>query len=1040
MFRDRASNPSWLGSLRVQLGDSQRTHLLAMMGLFFLVVCAVGILRPIKNSLALDGLGAHDFYKVYLVSAGVVVFVPIFNRLSEMLSWRSLFAAIALFFAINLVLFRIWYAEGSGLFGLVFYGWYDLFTAALVTQFFMATQLYFDARSAKRAYPIVIGAASVGAALGGGITGLFAQTLGTPNLLLVAAALVGLFAAGIPWVLGDSAGSLLGAARAAPRQGPRAAGGQPATAARHTGTGRATLRELFADRQVRLIAGTVLLTIVVKQLVDYQFNAITKDVFVTLDAVSAFQGKFNAATQWLPLVVLVGLRPALRRWGIGAAVMLLPVVMLGSTVALAVTFGLWAAVAAKGAETSMRYSAERAGREMLYVPVRDEIKLKAKAYIDVAIEKGAGKVTGALLIMALLMIMDYRQMAWVTAMLAAVWVGLAIAVRQQYVRTLAQSIEGRFASLRGVGATLVDASTLPVVQRALAGPAPLRVAFALELLEQLPPRDLVTVLPQLNDLLEHAEPEIRAHALVLIARAADAGDAAAAAGVDADRLRARLLDPVQAVREAAARALLAASGADAPNVLRLLLHSDQPAVRTAALSCVTVAGSVPASSTGRSAVVGLRRGKAQRPAAAPVRELALVAETMLRAGAAEDFVEPFIDDEDPRVRGAALRSAALLGRVEYCGRMIAALGEPAVREAARDALSIAGEPAARLLAAALLDDATPARIRRAIPATLSRFPTQANINAMLRLVLAPETDQILDYRTLKALSKLRARHPVLSFDPGLVRVVAERECDQAELYAAVRLALPSLAHHGPLKELLSRALDDAFEERREGVFRCLGLMYEPEPVRRAYEAVTSGAPAERAKAVEWLEETIGVELFRRLSAVLEPDRRLLCPRPAGELVQDGDAWVALLARLLTSGTENRMHLVEKVFLLQDVDLLRGARGSHVALLASIAEEVDVAAGAELICEGDVPAAMYVVMSGSVELHGVGHRLVLGPEQAFGTWALIDEQPSPIRARALEPSRLLRVTREDFHDLLADHSELALGLLRGLAHRVRSLVA
>jgi hypothetical protein len=77
--------------------------------------------------------------------------------------------------------------EGSAAFGLIFYGWYDLFAAALVTQFFMATQFYFNARSAKRAYPLVIAGGSIGATLGGAITGFFAESVGTPNLLLVAA-------------------------------------------------------------------------------------------------------------------------------------------------------------------------------------------------------------------------------------------------------------------------------------------------------------------------------------------------------------------------------------------------------------------------------------------------------------------------------------------------------------------------------------------------------------------------------------------------------------------------------------------------------------------------------------------------------------------------------------------------------------------------------------------------------------------------------------------------------------------------------------
>ena len=75
--------PDYVGPNRREL-----PRLLAMMGLFFLVVCAVGILRPIKNALALDGLGDTDFYKVYLVSAVVVLFVPIYNKLADRLPWR----------------------------------------------------------------------------------------------------------------------------------------------------------------------------------------------------------------------------------------------------------------------------------------------------------------------------------------------------------------------------------------------------------------------------------------------------------------------------------------------------------------------------------------------------------------------------------------------------------------------------------------------------------------------------------------------------------------------------------------------------------------------------------------------------------------------------------------------------------------------------------------------------------------------------------------------------------------------------------------
>jgi ATP:ADP antiporter, AAA family len=997
--------------------SEERLRLLLMMGLFFLVVCAVGILRPIKNSLALDGLGSTDFFKVYFVSAFVVLFVPIFNRLSDRFAWKWLLPGVALFFALNLVQLRLAYVEGSAAFGLIFYGWYDLFAAALVTQFFMATQLFFDARSAKKAYPLVIAGGSLGATLGGAITGFFAESVGTPNLLLVAAALIMVFALAMPWVWGQAA---------APKPRPADA----ATTTLETGE----LRRIFANRHVRLIALTVLMTVLVKQLVDFQYNALTKEVFETRDAVSAFQGKFNAATQWLPLVVLAGLRPALRRWGVGAAVLLLPLCMLATTGALAVTFGLWAAVAAKGSETALRYSAERAGREILYVPVPDEIKLKAKAYIDVAIEKGLGKVLSALLLGLLLSFLSLRQVAYVSVILAVGWFFMAVAMRREYVRTLARAIEGRFASLRGLFMALTDASSLPVLRAALNGESPLRSGFALDLLRQAPAADVRPVAAELNQLATHAEERLRAGALEQLSRIPELADEAV--------LRGALSDANAEVREHAVRALVAKYGDGAPDLLRELLASDDTDVRLAALQYAVRDGGLRGIRVLDRAWIEARRGSAATTDAGTRAELALAAAGLHDDPDASAMLDPFLDDGDARVRASALRSAALMRRVDCCPRMIAALATPATRSAAEDALVSLGAVALEPLAAALMDERADIRVRRAIPRVLARIPTDRTVTALIHLVLAPETDQLLDYRTIKALSKLRARHPSLRFDAPQVREIAVREADAAAAYAAVLRGLEDAPSPDRLRELFHAALRDAWHERREGVFRCLGLIHPAEDVHRAFQAVANGAKSRRANALEWLESTIGHDTFVRLRVVFEPDHAETKPAAIETLNDDGDAWVARLARTIScpetqDGAD--MELIEKVFLLQRVDLLRDAPGAHLALLASIAEEIDVPAGRELIAAGEATAAMYVVTRGEVVLEGAGEHLRVGPEDAFGTWALIDEQPSPLAARTALPTRLLRITRSDFHDLLADHSELAIGMMQALARRMRSLV-
>jgi CRP-like cAMP-binding protein len=136
-----------------------------------------------------------------------------------------------------------------------------------------------------------------------------------------------------------------------------------------------------------------------------------------------------------------------------------------------------------------------------------------------------------------------------------------------------------------------------------------------------------------------------------------------------------------------------------------------------------------------------------------------------------------------------------------------------------------------------------------------------------------------------------------------------------------------------------------------------------------------------------------------------------------------------------------MDAIEKVFLLQGVDLLQGARSAHLALLASIAEEFEADPGALLLRRDEPPDALFVVIRGAVELHGLGGQTLVAREgTAFGTWALIDESPSLVEARAAEPTRLLRIERSDLFDLLADYPELSVGLLQGLARRIRTLVA
>ncbi|MFQ6114943.1 MAG: Crp/Fnr family transcriptional regulator [bacterium] len=131
--------------------------------------------------------------------------------------------------------------------------------------------------------------------------------------------------------------------------------------------------------------------------------------------------------------------------------------------------------------------------------------------------------------------------------------------------------------------------------------------------------------------------------------------------------------------------------------------------------------------------------------------------------------------------------------------------------------------------------------------------------------------------------------------------------------------------------------------------------------------------------------------------------------------------------------------IEKVIFLQDIDIFTEVRTEDLTYLAAIAEEVSFLPGAHLYQINEPADALYMIIDGKVQLHRDQQEIaVLGPREAIGTWSLFDNQPRVATATAMEETLVLRVMREDFYDLLADHVRIAEAILKALARRLRTL--
>ena len=126
--------------------------------------------------------------------------------------------------------------------------------------------------------------------------------------------------------------------------------------------------------------------------------------------------------------------------------------------------------------------------------------------------------------------------------------------------------------------------------------------------------------------------------------------------------------------------------------------------------------------------------------------------------------------------------------------------------------------------------------------------------------------------------------------------------------------------------------------------------------------------------------------------------------------------------------------------LRTVSLFAELPREVLARLVSEFDELEVPAGRTVFSQGDPGDALYVVVSGAVEVRGErdgqGERVaVLGPGDCLGEMALVTGDPRSATVVALSPTRLLRLDKERFRALSERHPVFLRELARVLCRRI-----
>ncbi len=1042
-------------------GEAQRA-LLVTLYLGLIISCYL-ILKAVRDALFIDAFSAMKLpYVILGIALLAGVFVDGYIRISRRMPAPRLITGTLLFFISNLVLFWIIARMGARWLYPVLYIWVGLYGVAAPVQVWTLANEVFTTREAKRVFGIVGAGGIIGAIAGGALAGVLALKIGSEQLLLVVAGLLAACVFLVQWI----SRYRLAALRV------RRDDVHPWSLAE-------SVRRIQASTHLRLLAALVFVSALTTTIVDFQFKAAAASVGFGRDQLTAFFAAALSGMSLVGLVVQLGIvRPVLRYLGLGAAILVLPTSLMLGESTLIVIGGLWAAVFMKASDGAFKHSIDRSSKELAYLPVPMSIKFQVKSAIDMVLDR-LGDATGGvlLLVLATWLGLSIGTIGWANLALLVIWLALALRLRRSYIDELATSIGARNATAsyeRGV--SLLDADARAGLRRALASVDPQTVSVALELAALAPGPDIES---ELTELAEKASPEIRGRVLAVLLAQEESGvpeGLLKRLELEDQALLARALDLVLASspeqRRERAEALLGSSPPGTQGVMLALL------VRRLGPEFAPVAEHFLAEMTAPDAPAALRRA-----AACAVGLLPNDTDHTSK-------LEPLLEDPDPLVRTEAAEAAARQRRVDLAPALVPLLAEHRTRPAAQRALESFGVDVLPALREALDASGTDPAVRERIPPVLRAIGSSRAV-ALLNQCLGHEQGGVRE-AAIHAIERLRQD------DPQNHLVSPERVDD--EISAEARRYNRALSHlvavageQGPVARFLADQLTDELRRTRRRALSLIRLRLGAKSAQAVARGLESGRKDLRDNALELLDSTLPRTLRGLVVPILEEEVttavevhqrdsfRYPSTSPGEaleELAREAPPWMAACALRVASarglpwlrevasglassdapvvreevrrladgpggaddeGSSVTMLLVDRAVALRSVDAFRGVPTDQLTLIAAIARERLFPEGSILFEEGAPPDSLFVVLSGEVSLDRKGVSLgSIEAGEALGTWSLLDDEPRAARAVARRETRALAIDRDDFFELLAEHSQISRSLMRDLVGRLREL--
>lgn len=130
--------------------------------------------------------------------------------------------------------------------------------------------------------------------------------------------------------------------------------------------------------------------------------------------------------------------------------------------------------------------------------------------------------------------------------------------------------------------------------------------------------------------------------------------------------------------------------------------------------------------------------------------------------------------------------------------------------------------------------------------------------------------------------------------------------------------------------------------------------------------------------------------------------------------------------------------VEKVLFLKSIDLFSQIPGEDLTQVAQVSTEESHDPGEEIFAEGEAGDALYLVLDGRVRVHKQERVIAeLGERECFGEMAILDAAPRSATVTTVSDTHLLKISREDFQEIMTEKPEIAVGIIKVLTRKLRN---